>query len=719
MIFVTALFLQSGFFILGTNFHLPARQMVPSRIFFCIHFYLLCHFCFGQSDSIPADQQFRDHIESFVENIGEESDFDFNTLGETLESYLTNPIPINQAGFEELQALELLTDIQIAELISYRNQLGPLISIYELQSIPSFDLQSIERIKPFISIKNHETNTQISIPKMAIQGEHQIFLRWQRFLETKKGFQTLDGQTAKYKGDPNYLYLRYRYHNGNKMSYGFTAEKDPGEPFFSDPNRAGFDYYSFHFYLKDYSARIKYLALGDYTLSLGQGLIMHSGFGRGKSAYVMQIKKGGRTIRPYTSVNENAFLRGAALTMQFKPISLTLFGSFAWKDGNGVTDSLEQEPLFFNEFSSLQTSGLHRTEGEIVDKNLIRNQIFGFQIGLEYPHFNLHGNVVYNHFNLPFQRSPQVYNQFYFSGNSLINYSLDYTYLFKNLHFFGETALSSPGNFATLNGLLIGLSRFLDLSLLYRNVPRDYQGIMPNPFIESAQAINERGLYLGTIVKFSQAFWISIYADTWDHPWLTFKADAPSNGKEYLVRIHYYKKRKIDTYLHFKREIKGRNFRFEPGKINQIFWGPKTNLRWHLSHKLSPEIELRNRIEFSWAKEKPGPASRGFLLYQDLLYKPLEIPLSFTGRVAYFDTDNYSSRIYAYENDILYSFSIPAYYNQGFRYYLNSRIKWQKFTFEIRWEQTRFINLDHISSGNEQIDGNTRSRVKTQIRVEL
>ena len=97
----------------------------------------------------------------------------------------------------------------------------------------------------------------------------------------------------------------------------------------------------------------------------------------------MQIKKGGRTIRPYTSVNENAFLRGAALTMQFKPISLTFFGSFARRDGNGVTDSLEQEPWFFDEFSSLQTSGLHRTEGEILDKNLIHNQIFGFQIGLE------------------------------------------------------------------------------------------------------------------------------------------------------------------------------------------------------------------------------------------------------------------------------------------------------------------------------------------------
>ena len=46
------------------------------------------------------------------------------------------------------------------------------------------------------------------------------------------------------------------------------------------------------------------------------------------------------------------------------------------------------------------------------------------------------------------------------------------------------------------------------------------------------------------------------------------------------------------------------------------------------------------------------------------------IPVSFWLRYAVFRTDDYDSRIYTWENDLLYTFSIPALYGSGSRFYI-------------------------------------------------
>ena len=143
---------------------------------------------------------------------------------------------------------------------------------------------------------------------------------------------------------PNKLYVRYRHSYGNRLSYGITAEKDRGEAFFRENNANGFDFYSAHLYLRNYNQNIKAIALGDYAISLGQGLILFSGFGGGKSSSPMLIKRTGRVVRPYTSVNEASFLRGGATTLNFGNFDLSLFASSKKVDGNLTTpDTTEQD----------------------------------------------------------------------------------------------------------------------------------------------------------------------------------------------------------------------------------------------------------------------------------------------------------------------------------------------------------------------------------------
>jgi hypothetical protein len=85
-------------------------------------------------------------------------------------------------------------------------------------------------------------------------------------------------------------------------------------------------------------------------------------------------------------------------------------------------------------------------------------------------------------------------------------------------------------------------------------------------------------------------------------------------------------------------------------------------------------------------------------------------------RLQYFETDGYDSRLYAYENDVLYSFSIPVFYDKGYRYYVNVNYDVnKKMTVWFRWAQTVFKNKETIGSGLDEIIGNKRTEVKLQM----
>lgn len=89
-------------------------------------------------------------------------------------------------------------------------------------------------------------------------------------------------------------------------------------------------------------------------------------------------------------------------------------------------------------------------------------------------------------------------------------------------------------------------------------------------------------------------------------------------------------------------------------------------------------------------------------------------------RLQYFETDGYNSRIYAYENDVLYSYSIPAFFDKGFRYYFNLNYDLgKKISFWLRLAQTVYQDKGSVGSGLDEINGNRRTELKLQARLLL
>ncbi len=203
-------------------------------------------------------------------------------------------------------------------------------------------------------------------------------------------------------------------------------------------------------------------------------------------------------------------------------------------------------------------------------------------------------------------------------------------------------------------------------------------------------------------------------------PWLRYQVNAPSHGYEYIAQLTYSPDKKTQLYFRFKQSIKAENVNSNLTAIDYLVEMNQKNYRFDMVSKISKSFTLHSRAEFIRFHQQTEEAENGYLIFQDINYKPFSSPVSFSFRYALFDTKSYDSRLYAYEKEVLYYYSIPAYYYQGMRYYLTLRYQVAKgIDVWLRYAQSVYSNQDTIGSGNDEINGNEKSEIKIQVRFEL
>jgi len=99
----------------------------------------------------------------------------------------------------------------------------------------------------------------------------------------------------------------------------------------------------------------------------------------------------------------------------------------------------------------------------------------------------------------------------------------------------------------------------------------------------------------------------------------------------------------------------------------------RQKLRFQIDGQIGEHVATKSSVEWAWYSHDQH--FQGFLAFQEIGLKSLKTASSWRIRLAYFNTDNYDSRIYAYESDLLYQFSVPALYGKGFRFYVNGKVK--------------------------------------------
>lgn len=653
-------------------------------------------------------------IESLAENVSE--DYDYSEITERLNFYRKNPLDINRVSREQLQELVFISPVQINTLLEHRTENGLFLDLLELQSLDGFDLESILRLLNFVALDPQNVFADISLKNILKKGTHDIMLRFGQVMERQPGFYDADfSDGPTYLGSADRIFTRYRYNYANIIAASLNMEKDAGEQFFSGPANKGFDFYSASISVKG-NGMIRKLVFGDYALQFGQGLSMWSGLGFGKGAGLTTMAKQDIGLRAYSSVNESSFLRGVSGTLNFKQLLITPFFSYKKLD---ATLALSDLPGKEAEINSIGISGLHRTQTELNNKNSVSQLVYGVNGQYSIKNFTIGLTAYHTLFSKPFAPGNLMYQRYDFGGRALTNLGLHYNYTFKNTYFFGEAAHSLFSGAAFVNGLMSSLSSQVSLVLLHRSYAKNYHSFFNQSVSEASDAVNEKGFYSGLVVKLSPKWELVTYSDFFKFPWLKFRVDAPSDGFELFAQLSYVPNKKFKVTGQYKQQIKEQNDDLQ-NTINGLETVGKQNCRLEISYKINDIFTLRNRAEMSQFKKSDSKPEFGFLTYQDIIYDPMSSKISGNLRFAIFDTEGFNSRIYAYENDVLYSYSVPAYQGRGLRCYLNGRYTISRgLDIWLRYALLSYTDQQTIGTGLDKIEGNKRSDIKFQVRYQF
>ncbi len=673
---------------------------------------------FGQHE-ITENLDFESVIEDLLPS--QEQEVDYNDLYDRLFTLYSNPLDLNTVDRTSLQSLFFLTEEQISNLLDYRDKYGKILSCYELLSVDGFERETVQRLIPFVNIQfNPKPSLRTSLGQ---PDNHSLFLRFQTTLEQKKGYTTPDTSStgrisSRYTGPANRLYARYLFSKSQQYSFGFTIEKDPGEQIIWDPNtsRYGLDFYSFHGMLENRWV-FKKIVIGDFSMDYGQGLIFGSGIRIGKGLEpITTIRRNNLGLRPYRSVYESKDFSGVGISTSIKSLEFNLFYSYVKRDALLRTDTLDVSDFYI---SYVQKIGLHRTPSEISAKNTLLDHSFGGNINFNTSNKKLEIglNALYTQFSFPIFPGEKKYNQFEFRGLTNRLAGMYMNYHLKKAHIFWEIAASESRGKAISAGVIANLSSQVQASIHYRNYDKDFHSFLGKAFGENTKIGNEQGIYWGIRILPFPKIVITSYFDLFNFPWLKYQVDAPSHGQDFMASATWLIYQKLNFKIQYRNKIKEINFKDEGFGLVHIKPKKTEKMLMDLRYIISPIFSIKTRIQ-STQVAFDGNKSRGFLIAQDINYAHRKLSLS--TRFALFDTDNYDNRQFIYERDLLYVYSIPSFYNQGARYYILGRYNISKnLSVWIKFAQTKYLHVDYIGSGLEEIKGNTKSDVNFQIRIKL
>ncbi|WP_161890231.1 ComEA family DNA-binding protein [Pontibacter russatus] len=676
----------------------------------------------GHAQDYPRQQIDLDLLVQELFSEQDDANVPYEDFYETLFQYYQRPLDLNRATPEELASLYILSRPQIASFFSYIAENGELLSIYELQAIPGFDLLTIRRLLPFVQVQDAglQADQRPLWQRMIGEDNNALILRYERTLQQRRGYMPLDTSsraTTRYLGSPEKLYMRYRISHARDYSFGIAAEKDAGEAFTWSPGtrRYGFDYYTAHLQLYN-RGRFKAIALGDYQLQIGQGLLLSSGYSVGKgSETIATVSRASVGIRPYSSVLEYAFLRGAAVTYNLGRIDITGFYSNKRVDANLQTQ-LDTLAAFDDFFSGIQTTGFHRTPTELANKHRVREQVYGTTASYQSRDrtLNLGLTALGTHYSSPIQKAGAPYQRFEFGGTNNYNLGTHYSYTWQNVYLFGETAMSKSGGIGSVNGLVANLSNHIELAMLYRYYARNFHSFYGSAFSEGTRNMNEQGLYTGIKIRPYAKWEVTAYYDRFRFPWLRYLVDAPSYGHEYMVRLYFKPNRESGLYAQMRYESKGRNVAENATPMDYVAQTDRRNYLIHFETAATKIITLKSRVQFSTYSHE-SPRTKGYLIAQDVNFSFDRVRLS--TRYALFDTDSYDTRQYVYERDVLSAFSIPAFSGKGSRFYALLQFRpHRKLDIWLKYGVTHYRNQNSVGSGLDTIEGPARSDVKAQVR---
>ena len=651
-------------------------------------------------------------IEEVLEDLSVNNDINnsVNSLNwenelEELSNRLQEPVNLNSATREQLEQFPFLSDIQIEHLLAYIYIHGQMETIYELQLVEELDRQTIQYLLPFVCIKaiNNEPafRWKTMLKDAGRYGKNEVLTRLDIPFYKRKGYEHT------YLGPSVYNSVKYTFRYRDQLYAGGVAEKDAGEPFAVLHNRYGYDYYSFYLLLQN-CGRLKSLAVGNYRLSFGQGLVMSTDYLMGKTIYASSFNNRSAGIKRHSSTDEYNYFRGVATTVALtKRLSVSAFYSHRNMDGV-VTDG---------EITSVYKTGLHRSRKEADKKNLLTSQLTGGNVSYQQNHIRLGITGVYYVFNRPYEPELTGYSKYNIHGNHFYNLGIDYAYRWRRFSFQGETAIGKQG-WASLNRLQYSPVQDIQFMLIHRFYSYDYWAMYAHSFGEGSTVQNEQGYYVGLeTTPFSHwRFFVSF--DLFSFPWKKYRINKPSRGTDGLIQATFTPRTNLSMYLKYRYKQKERDLTGSKGTLTLPIFHHQ--LRYRLNYSLNDVFSSRTTLDYNHFHSQDRAATKGYQVTQMISSQLPWTRLFADVQGSYFCTDDYDSRVYVSEKGLLYTFYIPSFQGRGFRCAVRLRYELNKhWLFITKFGETIYLNRNEIGSGNDLIYGNKKADIQMQLRIKF
>ena len=238
----------------------------------------------------------------------DENEITGENILESLMSYsdditgVTAKIDLNAASSEDLLAIPGMSTALASSIIAYRSKVKLIHSIGELSQLDGATPELLSALNRDTQI-SVEDNFTVNISSYAGYSPQKISLYQGAYHDN---------------GIRNFQKFRLDYQD---FELNAVTDKDPGENNY-------LDFYSLALSVKNVSV-FSSINLGDYSISLGNGLLFSNPGSISKSAGPIfpLFSRDAYSLKSYRSLSENGYLRGAAFEIPFGTFGFTGFAS--------------------------------------------------------------------------------------------------------------------------------------------------------------------------------------------------------------------------------------------------------------------------------------------------------------------------------------------------------------------------------------------------------
>lgn len=625
-----------------------------------------------------GQQEYLVFAESVEEMLTLTEDTDPASLLEELSDLREFPVKINSGDEKEISRIFFLTEFQVKVLADHIRRNGSVVTLFELALLPAFDRSTAMLLAPYISLDT--------------PGEEGV-TGYDRTTVTMTATTCFSQYQDEREGVRSLLKVR---HERERISFGLTAENDPGERF-SLRNAPGSDFLSGHLVLRGKNI-IDRIIVGDYALRFGEGVVMNSSRWLGSWLSSPSFMSGRSSAVSYTSSEENDFFRGISVAVGDVNSGALFFAS---------RNMIDARPLYNGEgtvtaVSNLVTGGLHVTESQQAARNSLTETVAGLRLtaGAEKIRGGLTATSTW--FSLPFRpdtTSPEKIHAF--EGDRLLNLAADFRAGTGPVLLFAEAAISLPGSWAATAGVRAKPSGRVTFNMLCRHFSPDFYAFHSGAFKAGSGAGNETGIAASLHIEAARHLFISAATDNYRIPGPRYRSSSPSYGSRMEIKGEYLPRDDATLRISYASSSREYDSATERGTARPVKHA-RQQATFVFSCMPAPGLHLATRASASFIRPSE---EKGYLLCQDISCSFPGVPLRLWLRYLLCSTGGWESRLYAWENDMLSSFSVPALHGESARSFIM-----------ISWKPSQNIEA-RFKYACADSDNGLKHEVKGQVRI--